>query len=75
LDFSRAPSPDLCPRHLAERSQDWLGDNEDALAEVIGNEDDGGAVRVAEGATDVDGMHGTAHGIEVEGEAAGVVVL
>ena len=75
MDFSRAPSPDLCPRHLAERSQDWLGDNEDALAEVIGNKDEEGAARAAEGATDVDGMQATAHGIEVEGEAAGVVVL
>ena len=53
---------DLCPRHLAERSQDWLGDSEDALVEVIGNEDEGGVVRVDKDAIDVDGMQGTAHG-------------
>ena len=75
LDFSRAPSPGFCPRHLAERSQDWLGDNEDALAEVVGNADEEGAVRVAEGASDVDGMQGTVHGIEVDGEASGAVVF
>ncbi len=75
LDFSGAPSTELRPRLLAERSQDWLGDSEDADVEVVGNEDEGGVVRVGKGAIDLDGVLGTVHGMEVEGEVERVVVF